>query len=94
VRIEDLESVIKRCPDLIAYPNLLQIHHIDAELRRKMVEWMVEANGIMGLTKQTIHIAVRIMDMYLLLQDVPIDQKYLQMVGIISLFVASKFVDT
>ncbi len=44
VRIEDLESVIKRCPDLVAYPNLLQIHHIDAELRRKMVEWMVEAN--------------------------------------------------
>jgi hypothetical protein len=93
VTIEDLESFIKRRPDLIAYRNLLQKHPINAELRRKMVEWMVEAYETMQLTKPTIHIAVRIMDTYLLLQDIPIDPTYLQMVGIISLHVASKFVD-
>ena len=72
---------------------LLRRHEISAEYRGKMVDWMVEVLCTFKCSQQTFFLAVDIMDRYFKNTDCKLAAGDLHLVGIVSMFIASKYED-
>ena len=62
---------------------------VTKEMRAVLIDWLVKVHNTFQLLPETLYLCVQIIDAYLMAHDVP--KKQLQLVGITSLFVASKY---
>ena len=73
--------------------NVLEKHTITPEMRLKMVDWMIEIFAIIQTNDITFFNAVNIMDNYFYKSDFSYKPADLHLIGICSIFIASKFCD-
>uniref|UniRef100_A0A1I7UI39 Cyclin N-terminal domain-containing protein n=1 Tax=Caenorhabditis tropicalis TaxID=1561998 RepID=A0A1I7UI39_9PELO len=58
-------------------------------MRRILVDWLVQAHSMLGLSPETLHLAISIVDRFLELRI--IEKEKLQILGISALFLSSKY---
>ena len=73
--------------------NVLEKHTITPEMRLKMVDWMIEIFTIIQTNDITFFNAVNIMDSYFYKSKESFQPMDLHLIGICSIFIASKFCD-
>ena len=73
--------------------NVLEKHSITPQMRLKMVDWMVEIFTIIQTNDVTFFNAVNIMDKYFYKSNISYKPSDLHLIGICSIFIASKFCD-
>ena len=73
--------------------NVLEKHTITPEMRLKMVDWMIEIFTIIQTNDITFFNAVNIMDTYFYKSNESYKPTDLHLIGICSIFIASKFCD-
>ncbi|XP_068129690.1 G2/mitotic-specific cyclin-B2-like [Hyperolius riggenbachi] len=71
------------------HPNYLQGTEITEHMRAILIEWIMQVHFKFHLLPETLYMAVAIMDRFL--QVHPVLRKEYQLVGVASLFVASKY---
>lgn len=74
-------------------PNFLYRHKINGEIRTKMVDWMVEVLAVYKSEDDTLFLAVHIMDLFIDKFITAIRTEEIHLIGITSMFIASKFED-
>lgn len=74
--------------------NCLDNHAITPERRSKMVDWMIEVLAQYQTSGQTFFLAVKIMDKFFQLSQTSFSNSKLHLIGVVSMFIASKFEDT
>ena len=80
--------------DLHSYtPDCLKAHNITPGYRARMIDWMCEITSAFGLSGKTFFVSVKVMDKYFQSQPVCIHSSLLHIIGMISVFIASKFED-
>jgi len=62
---------------------------ITAKMRMILMDWMIEVHLKYRLRPETLHLTVNLVDRYL--SKVDINRKRLQLVGVVAMFIASKF---
>lgn len=62
---------------------------ITAKMRTILIDWLVEVHAKYRLRPETLHLTVNLIDRYL--TKMPIMRKRLQLVGVVAMFIASKF---
>ncbi|GAB0203854.1 G2/mitotic-specific cyclin-B1 [Grus japonensis] len=70
-------------------PKYLAGREINGNMRAILVDWLVQVQVKFRLQQETLYMAVAIMDRFL--QDNPVSKKMLQLVGVTSMFIASKY---
>lgn len=73
--------------------NFLDRHKINAEIRTKMVDWMVEVLSVYKCEQETFFLSVYIMDSYIFKSPAVITTDDVHVIGMTAMFVASKFED-
>jgi hypothetical protein len=76
--------------------DYLSCHKVNGVYRAKMVDWMVEVLGAFKCADQTFFLAVSLMDRYfdaLAKQGVSIELHELHLIGVVCMFMASKYED-
>ena len=81
-----LESSSLKIPE-----NLLAKHKITSNIRTKMVDWMIEVLSVFENMDETLFLAINIMDLYLLKSKIILKNENVHLIGITSMFIASKF---
>ncbi|EPB88323.1 G2/mitotic-specific cyclin 1/2 [Mucor circinelloides 1006PhL] len=78
-------------PGIMADPMYAnnQQHEISWKMRSVLVDWVIEIHYLFGLLPETLFLAVNIIDRFLSLRTVALGK--LQLVGITSLYIATKF---
>lgn len=78
-------------PALMADPMYAnsQQHEVSWKMRSVLVDWVIEIHYLFGLLPETLFLAVNIIDRFLSVRTVALGK--LQLVGITSLFIATKF---
>ncbi|CAK94397.1 unnamed protein product (macronuclear) [Paramecium tetraurelia] len=71
--------------------NSLQNHSINANLRAKMIDWIVEVLSSYKCKDQTFHLSIRLMDLYLSKTTQKHLPQDLHLVGVSSMFIACKY---
>ncbi|KAG9510387.1 G2/mitotic-specific cyclin-B3, partial [Fragariocoptes setiger] len=71
------------------YLNKHKPSEINAEMRAVLVDWMVEIQESFEMNHETLYLAVKIMDRYLMKK--PIKKTTFQLLGVTSLLIAAKF---
>eukprot|EP00826_Nyctotherus_ovalis_P039941 TRINITY_DN387_c0_g1_i3.p1 TRINITY_DN387_c0_g1~~TRINITY_DN387_c0_g1_i3.p1 ORF type:complete len:364 (-),score=43.02 TRINITY_DN387_c0_g1_i3:342-1433(-) len=89
----DIEADINTNFALSSAANCLQRHDIPQLLRAKMVDWMIEVTNIFELQHQTFFLAVMLMDLFYANTRDWFNSKDVHLTGMVSMFVASKYVD-
>lgn len=74
-------------------PEFLKRHSIEPVYRAKMIDWMAEVMGAFKLSDQTFFMAVNLMDRYFNNCQRSIKLDELHLIGITSMFTASKYED-
>lgn len=74
-------------------PKPLENHKIDADIRTKMVDWMLEVLGAYNSEIFTFNLSVQIMDMYIAKCKEVLTNNDVHLIGIVSMFIASKMED-
>lgn len=70
--------------------NFLESQQVTPRMRAVLVDWLVEVQIQYHLLQETLYLAIQILDRYL--QAVPtVGKKYLQLVGVSAMYVASKY---
>jgi cyclin B len=62
---------------------------INTKMRMILIDWMIEVHMKYHLRAETLHLTINLIDRYL--SRLPITRKRLQLVGVTSMFIASKF---
>merc|ERR1719235_3144221 len=62
---------------------------ITAKMRMILIDWLIEVHLKYRLRPETLHLTVNLVDRYL--SKVDINRKRLQLVGVVAMFIASKF---
>lgn len=70
--------------------SFLEIHSITKRQRAKMVDWMLEVMRLFQQTSETIFRAIFILDLYFKRRKNPINTNELHLLGVVSIFIASK----
>jgi cyclin B len=71
-------------------PNYMDTQvDITSNMRKILIDWLVEVHMKYRLRMETLHLAVNIIDRYL--SKAPVVRKRLQLVGIVAMFIAAKF---
>lgn len=83
-----LEKTSFKIPD-----SLLTFHEINPYVRTKMVDWMVEVLSRYHAQDETFFLSVSIMDMYLYKCKYVLKDRDIHLIGIVSMFIATKFQD-
>lgn len=85
-----LSEINKR--EKIGHPpqNFLDRHKLNPALRRKMVDWMLEVFNVFHSEEETFFVAVNIMDNYIWKTKKTLEDKDIKLIGIVSMFLASK----
>jgi hypothetical protein len=73
--------------------NCLEKHDISAEVRSRMIDWMIEVLTNFKCDDQTFFISVNLMDRYLKWTAQPLAVSELHILGVTCMFIASKFED-
>lgn len=73
--------------------NFISKHKIISEVRTKMVDWMIEVLSVYKSENETFYLSVYIMDKFISLSQTPIKTDDIHLIGITSMFIASKFED-
>ena len=81
-----LESTTFNIPE-----NLLSRHEIKSNIRTKMVDWMIEVLSVFENMDETLFLAINIMDLYILKSKNILKNENIHLIGITSMFIASKF---
>lgn len=74
-------------------PDPLKNHQIDSDIRTKMIDWMLEVLNAYNSEIYTFNLSVLIMDMYFAKSKTTLLNKDVHLIGICSLFIASKMED-
>ncbi|XP_056428416.1 G2/mitotic-specific cyclin-B2-like isoform X2 [Hyla sarda] len=70
-------------------PNYLQGMEVNSRMRAILIDWLMQVHSKFKLLQETLYMAVAILDRFL--QVHPVQKNKLQLVGVSSLFVASKY---
>lgn len=62
---------------------------ITPKMRTILVDWLVEVHNKYRLSSETLHLTMNLIDRYL--ERIPVMRKRLQLVGVVAMFIASKF---
>src|SRR5574343_970862 len=73
--------------------NCLQSHPIEASLRGRMVNWMVEVCSKFEFSSKVYFLSIKIMDKYPQLTSFPVSSERVHLIGVTCMFIASKFED-
>jgi hypothetical protein len=73
--------------------NFLDRHNITERMRSKMIDWMIEVLGNYNCDDNTFFLSVNIMDRYFSHCEEILKPEDLHIIGICSMFIASKFYD-
>lgn len=75
----------------IVRPNYMEEVHrdINGRMRAILIDWLVEVHMKYRLRNETLFLAINLLDRYLALE--PVVRQRLQLVGVVSMFVAAKF---
>jgi len=73
--------------------NIFSNHKMDSKIRVKMVNWMIEVFNAYNSDSNSLFCAVGIMDKYLSQAKVILENSNMHLIGITSMFIASKFED-
>jgi len=74
-------------------PDPLAKHKIDKDIRTKMVDWILEVLSAYNSEIFTFNLSVQIMDMYLSKCKTVLSNSDVHLIGIVSMFIASKMED-
>jgi len=85
--MESLKMKDKECSP----SYFLRNHKIPANLRAKMIDWMIEVLGSYKCSEQTFFIAIGLMDLFLERTNVTHEVSDLHLVGVTCMFMASKY---
>ncbi|XP_047200540.1 G2/mitotic-specific cyclin-B1 isoform X1 [Hippoglossus stenolepis] len=69
--------------------HYLQGHEVTGNMRAILIDWLVQVSLKFRLLQETMYMTVGIIDRFL--QDHPVPKKQLQLVGVTSMFLASKY---
>jgi len=84
---------IKQMENLGINKNFLYKHRINAEIRSKMVDWMIEVLSVYKSETETFFLAVHIMDTFILNCNYILKSEEVHLIGVTSMFIATKFED-
>lgn len=81
--------------DLIsATPDPLKFHNIERKFRTKLIDWLFEVFTVMKCSEETIYLTIYIIDGFLFsFKEKQLENENIQIVGVVSLFLASKIED-
>ena len=70
--------------------------HLQPEVTKRartiLIEWLIEVQGVLKLTNETLYLAINIIDRFLAAETITI--KEFQCVGITAIFIALKYQET
>jgi hypothetical protein len=84
---------IKQMENLGINKNFLYKHRINAEIRSKMVDWMIEVLSVYKSETETFFLAVHIMDTFIANCNYILKSEEVHLIGVTSMFIATKFED-
>ncbi|KAL4220210.1 G2/mitotic-specific cyclin-B3 [Mactra antiquata] len=70
-------------------PYMGKQKYLTTSMRAILVDWLVEVQENFELNHETLYLAVKLVDMYVSMRETP--KEALQLIGAVSLFIASKF---
>ncbi|KAL2100388.1 hypothetical protein ACEWY4_004782 [Coilia grayii] len=70
-------------------PNYLEGREVSGNMRAILIDWLVQVQSKFRLLQETMYMTVAIIDRFL--QDHPVPKKQLQLAGVTSMFIASKY---
>ena len=73
--------------------NFSERHSINQEIRTKMVDWMIEVLSVYKSEHETFFLSVFILDMFIYKSTEIINTEDVHLIGLTSMFIASKFED-
>ncbi len=73
--------------------DFMEKHKINTEIRTKMVDWMIEVLNVYKCEHETFFLSVFIMDSYIFKSEKIITTDDVHILGLTSMFIASKFED-
>ncbi|XP_075431931.1 G2/mitotic-specific cyclin-B2-like [Ascaphus truei] len=71
------------------HPRYLEGKEVNERMRAILVDWLIQVHARFQLLQETLYMGIAVMDRFLQVQ--PVSRNKLQLVGITSLFVASKY---
>lgn len=74
-------------------PNNLKNHKIEADIRTKMIDWMIEVLSAYNSDPQTFSLSVQLLDMYLLRTLNVLTNNDIHLIGVCCMYIASKMED-
>ena len=83
---KSLEKEVFKIPD-----TFLQNHKITSIVRTRMIDWMVEICSVFNYMDETFFLSVNILDIFLQKTKKIYDNSNIHLIGMISIFTASKF---
>lgn len=101
IHAEDPQYVVEYVPDIYQHleheeaflapcPSYMDRQvHVNAKMRAILVDWLVDVHKKYKLRPETLFLAISLIDRFL--EQVVTERKYLQLVGVTALLVASKF---
>ncbi|XP_053575316.1 G2/mitotic-specific cyclin-B2-like [Bombina bombina] len=88
--VKDIYSYLKQLEIQQAVcPKYLKGMEVTARMRAILVDWLIQVHSRFQLLQETLYMGIAIMDRFLQVQ--PISKNKLQLVGVTSLFLASKY---
>ena len=90
---KEIELYQKKQEELYISGECLKKHEISPLLRAKMVDWMIEVLTSFNCSDKTFFLAIRIMDQYLKQTETKKLTDDLHLIGVTSMFLASKYED-
>ena len=92
--LEDIYSHLKSIDNINLpmkdYMKIVQ-KDINEKMRTKLLDWLINVHSSFKLLPETLFLTINIIDKYL--SKISIKRKYLQLLGITSMFIASKYED-
>ena len=89
----NIQEHLKKLESEVCQEAFLGNHQISSEYRAKMIDWMAEVLQTFKASDQTFFLAVNIMDRYFKNCEKQMKASDLHLVGIVSMFIASKYED-
>lgn len=83
------EYLMIREKDRVDFTYMINQKHITEKMRAILVDWLVEVHRMFKLLPETLYLSVAMIDRYLSMKQ--ISQDMLQLVGITSMLIASKY---
>ena len=90
---EDIDKYLRRLEETVDLKDCLARHKVTANLRARMVDWMIEVLTNFRCDDQTFFLSVSLMDRYFKNCKTRKEVSDLHIIGVSSMFIASKFED-